>query len=71
MEELIMSNPHNHLFYQKFAEVRNIKKKNTTLFIETKNVVDLTEGAKCFVITRSELVLRCTNVVGMNLVEGR
>jgi hypothetical protein len=31
MEELIMSNPHNHLFYQKFAEVRNIMKKNTTL----------------------------------------
>jgi hypothetical protein len=27
MEELIMSNPHNHLFYQKFAEVRNIMKK--------------------------------------------
>jgi hypothetical protein len=26
MEELIMSNPHNHLFYQKFAEVRNIMK---------------------------------------------
>jgi hypothetical protein len=33
MEELIMSKPHNHLFYQKFAEVRNImkKNKNTTL----------------------------------------
>ena len=27
MEELIMSNPHNHLFYQKCAEVRNIMKK--------------------------------------------
>ena len=27
MKELIMSNPHNHLFYQKFAEVRNIMKK--------------------------------------------
>ena len=33
MEELIMSNPHNHLFYQKFAEVRNKtrNKQNTTL----------------------------------------
>ena len=33
MEELIMSNPHNHLFYQKFAEVRNImeKKKSHTV----------------------------------------
>jgi hypothetical protein len=27
MEELIMSNPHNHLFYEEFAEVRNIMKK--------------------------------------------
>ena len=33
MEELIMSNPHNHLFYQKFAEVRNKtrSKQKTTL----------------------------------------
>jgi hypothetical protein len=27
MEELIMSNPHNHLFYEEFAEVRNIMEK--------------------------------------------
>ena len=36
MEELIMSNPHNHLFYQKFAEVRNIMKKNTTLSVQVQ-----------------------------------
>ena len=34
MGELIMSNPHNHLFYQKFAEVKNIMKKNTTLSVQ-------------------------------------
>ena len=32
MEELIMSNPHN----QKFAEVRNIMKKNTTLSVQVQ-----------------------------------
>jgi hypothetical protein len=31
MEEFIMSNPHNHLFYQKFAEVGNIMKKNKNI----------------------------------------
>ena len=36
MEELIMSNPHNHLFYQKFAEVRNIMKKNPTLSVQVQ-----------------------------------
>ena len=36
MEELIMSNPHNHLFYQEFAEVRNIMKKNTRLSVQVQ-----------------------------------
>jgi hypothetical protein len=40
MEELIMSNPHNHLFYQKFAEVRNImKKKYNTVSTDPNPIV--------------------------------
>jgi hypothetical protein len=31
MEEFIMSNPHNHLLYEKFAEVGNIMKKNKNI----------------------------------------